>query len=80
MVRKRQTKVERGTTHAEDPILTINEVGRQIGKSHQTVGSWCKAGLINAWRLPSGCWAVRQSEVNKFLAGSALDKQVGEVS
>jgi len=60
-------------THAEDPILSLAEVGRQIGKSHQTIGRWVKDGLLAAIRTPNGLVGVRKSEVNKFLGSSALD-------
>lgn len=63
-------------THEEDPILTITEVGRQLGKSHQTVARWCQEGLLNYIRMPGGNFGVRKSEVNKFLGGSAIDKRV----
>lgn len=60
-------------THAEDPILSLHEVARQIGKSPQTIGRWVKDGLIAAIRMPNGFAGVRKSEVNKFLRSSALD-------
>ena len=69
-------KTESGITHNDDPFLSLSEVARQIGVSPSTVGRWCTDGLLVPVRRPSGLRAVRQSEVNRFLGGSALDKQV----
>lgn len=59
-------------SHEEDPLLTLSEVGRQLGKSPQTVGRWCQEKLLEFVRLPSGLIAIRQSVVDKFLGGTAL--------
>ena len=59
-------------THEDDPILTMSEVARRVGKSPQTVARWIHDGLLRAIRHPSGLPGIRQSEVNKFLGGSAL--------
>lgn len=59
-------------THEEDPFLTLSEVGKQMGKHHTTIGSYIKDGLLNAVRSPSKLPMVRQSEVDRFLGGSAL--------
>lgn len=59
-------------THQEDPFLTLSEVGKQMGKHHTTIGSYIKDGLLNAVRSPSKLPMVRQSEVDRFLGGSAL--------
>ena len=78
-VMKEQPKINESInppTHEDDPILTISEVGRQLGKSAQTIARWCKDGLLSAIRQPSGLFGVRKSEVNKFLGGSALEKRV----
>lgn len=63
-------------THQEDPILTLSEVGRQLGKSFDTINRWCRDGLLQYVRMPSGLFGVRKSEVNKFLGGSALDERL----
>jgi excisionase family DNA binding protein len=63
-------------THQDDPLLTPSEVGRQLGKSPNTIVNWIRDGLLNAVRMPSGLWAVRKSEVNKLLTASALEKQL----
>ena len=63
-------------THEDDPFVTLAEVGRQIGMSQQTVKRWVLSKLIEAHARPSGLWSVRQSEINKFLRGTNLNKQV----
>lgn len=63
-------------THEDDPILTVTDVARQLGKSHTTISRWVNDGLLVAIRQPSGLWGIRRSEVNKFLGGSALQKEV----
>ena len=63
-------------THQDDPFMNPAEVGRQIGKSPQTVGRWIVEGLITATFFPHDKWMVRKSEVNRLLRGSALNKQV----
>jgi hypothetical protein len=63
-------------TENDDPLLTLSEVGRAMNKSPQTIKRWVMDGLLRAVRLPSGLPAVRRSEVNKFLGGSALDIQL----
>lgn len=81
MARKRQETVkdvDQPLTHEEDPILTLSEVGRQLGKHHTTIARWCHDGLLKALRIPGtvNIWGVRKSEVNKFLGASALDVQI----
>ena len=63
-------------THEEDPILTLTEVARQLNKHPTTIKQWVIDGLLQAVQMPSGLYAVRKSEVNKFLGGSALQQQV----
>ena len=72
MVKKKRKNV----THDEDPFLSLTEVGRQIGKAPQTVRRWVQDGLILGERRPNGIYAVRQSVVNEFLGGSALEVEV----
>lgn len=59
-----------------DELLTLADVGRQIGKTRATISNWVRDGLLEAVRLPSGLPAVRRSEVNKLLANSALKSRV----
>jgi hypothetical protein len=63
-------------THEQDPILNLTEVARQLGKHPSTIKDWCVQGLLIPVKMPSGLYGVRKSEVNKFLGGSALQKQV----
>jgi len=63
-------------THDEDPLLTISEVARQIGKHPSTISRWVSDGLLQAIRMPSGLPAVRKSDLNAFLGSSAIGKQV----
>lgn len=63
-------------THVEDPLLGFSEVARHLGKSHTTIARWVQDGLLTAVRQPGGRWAVRKSEINKFLGGSALNKEI----
>lgn len=63
-------------THEEDPLMNLSEVARALGKTPPTIFRWVTDGLLVAVRQPSGLWAVRRSEVNRFLGGSALHKQV----
>lgn len=59
-------------THEEDPILSLSEVGRQLGKTPTTISNWIRDGLLQAVRMPSGLFGVRKSAVNKFLVGTTL--------
>ena len=61
---KRRVKAK---THMEDPILSLSEAARMMGKSSGTVGRWIHDGLLECIRMPSGLRGVRRSEVNKFL-------------
>jgi len=63
-------------THQEDPILSIPEVGRQLGKSPSTINRWCLDGLLKHLRMPNGMLGVRKSQVNKILAASEIDGKV----
>lgn len=63
-------------THADDPFLTLTEVARQLGKHPSTIGRWVQDGLLIAVRQPSGLFSIRKSEVNRFLGGSALKKEL----
>ena len=70
--KKTTTRTQKLVTHEDDPFLSVTEVARQLGKSPQTIGRWINDGLLNGVRRPNGIVAVRQSEVNQFLGGSAL--------
>jgi IS30 family transposase len=77
--RKKAARNGKPKTAMEDPILSYGEVARQLGKTHQTVMRWVRDGLFdmnNVLRMPSGMPGIRQSEVNKFLRGTAIETRV----
>jgi excisionase family DNA binding protein len=59
-----------------DRFLNLSEVARACSKSHTTIRRWIQDGLLTAVRMPSGLYAVRRSEVNKFLGASALNVHI----
>ena len=64
-------------THAEDPILSLSEIGQRLNRHRSTISRWCTDGLLTALRRPDDrILGVRRSELNKFLGGSALRTQV----
>ena len=71
--RKNESEVP---THEEDPILTPEEVGRRLGKSGTTIRRWIHEGLLTFVPNPRGLPGVRESQLNQFLGGSALNKTV----
>lgn len=72
-----QTSQRKPATHKEDPILSMSEVARRIGKSAQTVKRWCDDGLIKAnWIAQDRVFGVRESEVNRLLEGSNIEARV----
>lgn len=55
------------STHDDDPILTLTEAARQLGKSRPTVARWAEEGLIKTFthgKLPH----VRQSEIDRLIS------------
>lgn len=72
----RRNNGDKPPTHKEDPILTPTEVGRRIGKAPNTIFGWIKDGLLEAIPQPGGRWGVRESTVNRLLAGSNLEARV----
>ncbi len=54
-------------THQEDPLLSLSEAGRQLGKSPNTIKRWILDGLLTFCRRPNGLMAVRQSQVDRLL-------------
>ena len=44
-----------------DPIITLAEAARQIGKHPSTVTRWNQQGLFASVKLPSGLPGIRQS-------------------
>lgn len=54
-------------THKEDPILTMEEAGRRLGKDGQTVKRWCASGCLPYVMFPNKTFGVRESVVNSHL-------------
>lgn len=48
-----------------DPVMSLAEVARRIGKSTQTISRWAKEGLLPIIRLPSGLPGVPQSSFER---------------
>lgn len=62
-------------THQEDPLMSTGDVARALGKHPATVLRWIQDGLLPYVRI-QGRFSVRKSEVNKLLAGSAIQARV----
>jgi excisionase family DNA binding protein len=75
------TKTAKGTdmvTHDEDPLLTMSEVARRIGRSPSTIQRWVRDGLLKPVRDPSGLSRIRQSTVDAFYSATALAEVAAE--
>jgi hypothetical protein len=59
-------------THEEDPLLTLAEAGRMVGKSPSAIKNWLRDGLLRATRDPTGLSRIRQSELERFYGATAL--------
>jgi len=68
----KQEKKDNFTPHAEDPMLSLAEAGRLVGRSAGSIKNWIKDGLLRAVRDPSGLSRIRQSELEKFYGATAL--------
>lgn len=71
---KAQVKPKAVPTHQEDPLLTLTEVAKRVGKTRPTVAQWVVDGLLECTmigRLPH----VRESVLDKFLGGTTLVSQ-----
>lgn len=67
-------KTRRPATHKEDPIISVREAAKLMGKSPQTVGRWIRDGLMRALRRPDDrVIGVRRSTVDAILSSSDLD-------
>jgi excisionase family DNA binding protein len=60
-------------THQEDPIISVNEAARRVGKHHNTVQNWIRSGLLRAVRTQDRILGVRESALNKLLESSEMD-------
>lgn len=65
-----KTKKPAAKTHKEDPILTISEVAKRIGKHKNTVTRWAHDGVFKLGRHPDfpHIMGIRQSQVDAFLS------------
>ncbi len=54
-------------------MLTPSEVAKQLTVTPATVLRWCHAGKIEAIRLPSGQWRIRQAVVDRILTPVEVD-------
>lgn len=53
-----------------DPLLSLAEAGRMIGKSSATIKSWILKGHMRAVADPSGRLRVRLSELGRYYGPS----------
>lgn len=72
MAKDKQEKKDGFTTHQEDPMLTLAEAGRRVGRSANSIKNWINDGLLRSVRDPSGLSRIRQSELEKFYGATAL--------
>lgn len=63
-------------TSIEDPLLTLGEVARRLGKHRSTIARWVDDGLLEVIRMPSGLPHVRASQVNQLLQASSIESRV----
>ena len=54
-------------THEEDPILTMEEAGKVIGKGRGTMLRWCGMGCLPCVRFPNGTLGIRKSIMYGYL-------------
>jgi predicted site-specific integrase-resolvase len=54
-------------TAVEDPILSLEEAGKRIGRTRQTIAKWIDEGLIEYVTFPSGMRGIRQSVVERSI-------------
>jgi hypothetical protein len=59
-------------THDEDPILSLSEAGRLVGRTHTTIATWCEQGFLRYFRDPSGLRKVRKSDLARFYSATEL--------
>ena len=57
-------------THlADDKLLRVSEVEKMLSLSRPSVIDWIERGYLKEVRLPSGQRRIRQSEIERILAG-----------
>lgn len=57
-----------------DKILNVPEIAKFFGVSKKTVYEWCKGGNLPAFKIGQE-WMVRQSDLQKMIAGKLSGKQ-----
>lgn len=61
--------------HRDDPMLSMSEAGRLIGRTHTTIRRWIDDGLIDAVRDVRGLRRVRKSELIRFTGVTAFARK-----
>lgn len=60
---------------ADDRLLRISEVQEILRLTRWTVLDWIERGYLREVRLPSGQRRIRQSEIERALAGGASERE-----
>lgn len=66
--------VENSPDSSADPLLGYSDVARMFNKHFSTIKRWHQDGLLAFRRMPGGRYAIRRSEVLRFIGGTALGK------
>ena len=61
--------------HRDDPLLSMSEAGRLVGRTHTTIGRWVNDGLIDTVRDGRGLRRIRKSELIKFTGVTAFARK-----
>lgn len=66
------------TEKDDNPIVSLSEIGRQIGRSYMTVRNWgARDKLLKLERTSDNrVLGVRLKEINRFLSGSQIKVKV----
>lgn len=66
-------------SHEEDPLMSMSDVARYVGKSPPTITRWVADGLLKAVRV-GPLHKIRRSDLARFMSGSALAAREAELS
>ncbi len=58
---------------ADDKLLRVSEVEKMLRLSRPSVIEWIERGYLKEVRLPSGQRRIRQSEIERILAGEETE-------
>lgn len=58
-----------------DPVLTCEEVARELGRTRKTVAEWCHRGDLKASKHGRS-WYVRRSWLDEFLEPTNVRRDV----